>query len=53
MFWLNLLGTFIYYPAQITLGILGGIVLWIGYATIYVSLEKESENKIQGGNNEQ
>jgi hypothetical protein len=45
MFWFGLLGTFIYYPVQTTLGILGGMVLWIGYVTIYVSLKKKSEKQ--------
>jgi L-asparagine transporter-like permease len=51
MFWFGLLGTFIYYPVQTTLGFLSGLVLWVVYFTIYVSLKKKSKkNKIQGGN---
>jgi len=45
IFWISLIITFIYYPVQTTLGILGGIVLDIAYSVIYSILKDNQENK--------
>jgi uncharacterized membrane protein len=45
IFGISLIITFIYYPAQTTLGIVGGIILYNAYSAIYFILKDNQENK--------
>jgi hypothetical protein len=45
IFWISLIITFIYYPGKTTLGILGGMILYIAYSVTYSILKDNQENK--------
>lgn len=50
IFLISLIITFIYYPDQTTLGIIGGLILYTTYSVIYFKLKGNQEKETYGGN---